>query len=250
MDGDVVCKVDEERHMDGIVTKAQVGNGDAPGFFGVIGKIALGIHVRLVANDFDGTLVGADRAVAPKAPEKAAARTLGRNVEGFFLFKRRVGHIIDDAHRKVVLWRIKFQVVKDSENVAGIKFLAAHAIASAYNDRTAVTLIEGIAHIKIERFPVGARFLRAVQNGNLFHRFRKGGEEVFHGERPIKVDIEDTDFFALTSKDLHYFLSRLGTASHEDDDPFGIRRTGVIEELIVAAREFADFLHVAINHFR
>lgn len=64
--------------MDGIVTKAQVGNGDAAGFFGVIGKIALGIHVRLVANDFDGTLVGADRAVAPKAPEKAAARTLGR----------------------------------------------------------------------------------------------------------------------------------------------------------------------------
>lgn len=52
---------------------------------------------------------------------------------------------------------------------------------------------------------------------------------MFHGERPIKVDIEDTDFFALTSKDLHYFLSRLGTASHEDDDPFGIRRTGVVE---------------------
>jgi hypothetical protein len=49
-----------------------MGDGQAAGLFGVIGKIALGIEIGIVSDDFDGTFVGADGSVRTKTPELAA----------------------------------------------------------------------------------------------------------------------------------------------------------------------------------
>ena len=61
--GDIVRFADEVGFADRIGTETEMGNGHAAGFLGIVSKVSLGIHIRVVANDFDGALVGADGAV-------------------------------------------------------------------------------------------------------------------------------------------------------------------------------------------
>ena len=54
--------------LDFHIPETQMGNRQAAGFFGVIGKIALGIFIGVVTDDGDGRLVGAHGSVGAKAP--------------------------------------------------------------------------------------------------------------------------------------------------------------------------------------
>ena len=54
---------------DGRFSEPQVGDGQPSGFFGIILKVSLGIHIRVVADDFDGILGGTHRAVPAQSPE-------------------------------------------------------------------------------------------------------------------------------------------------------------------------------------
>ena len=55
--------------VNGACSETQMGYGQSPGFFGIIFKVALCGHIRVVADDFDGVFGGADRAVPTQAPE-------------------------------------------------------------------------------------------------------------------------------------------------------------------------------------
>ena len=61
--GDIVRFADEVGFADRIGTETEMGNGHAAGFLGIVSKVSLGVHIRVVANDFNGALVGADGAV-------------------------------------------------------------------------------------------------------------------------------------------------------------------------------------------
>ena len=63
MAGDIVRFADEVGFADRIGTETEMGNGHATGFLGIVSKVSLGVHIRVVANDFNGALVGADGAV-------------------------------------------------------------------------------------------------------------------------------------------------------------------------------------------
>ena len=78
--GDEVRLVDEVRARDGLLAEAQMAHRDTAGLLGVIGEVSLCVHVRLVADNLDGALVGADRAVRAEAPELAGRRALRREV--------------------------------------------------------------------------------------------------------------------------------------------------------------------------
>ena len=54
---------------DGAVAEPQMGNGDAAGFFGIIGKVALGIFIGVVADDGNGGLIGPHSPVGTQAEE-------------------------------------------------------------------------------------------------------------------------------------------------------------------------------------
>ena len=63
MAGDIVRFADEVGLADRLGTETKMGNGHAAGFLGIVSKVSLGIHIRVIANNFDGALVGADGAV-------------------------------------------------------------------------------------------------------------------------------------------------------------------------------------------
>ena len=61
MAGNKISLADVVGGFNGLVAEAQVRNGDAAGFFGVICKVALRVHIGMVADNLDGVLVRADR---------------------------------------------------------------------------------------------------------------------------------------------------------------------------------------------
>ena len=85
---------------DGTFPEAQVGDGQAPGFFGVVFKIPLGSHVRVVADDLDGVLGGADRAVPAQTPELAGDDVPAGGVMDGGDIQGQMGHIVRDAYGK------------------------------------------------------------------------------------------------------------------------------------------------------
>ena len=61
--GNEVRLIDKIRACDRLFAKSEMRHRDAAGFLRIIGKISLSIHVRLIADDFNGTLICADRTI-------------------------------------------------------------------------------------------------------------------------------------------------------------------------------------------
>ena len=72
----------------GLGTKAQVRDGDRPGFLGIIHEVTLSIIIGFFADDFDGIFIGAHGAISAQAKEDAA--------DGFRRFDREF-RVIDQA---------------------------------------------------------------------------------------------------------------------------------------------------------
>ena len=100
MAGHKVGAVDQVGTADGAFAKAQMGDGEAPGFLGIIFKVSLGGHVRVIAYDLDGVLGGADSAVPSQAPEFAGDNVV-RGCDGKGgQFQGQVGDIVLNAQGK------------------------------------------------------------------------------------------------------------------------------------------------------
>ena len=84
------------------MTEAQMGNSYAAGFFTVIGEVALSVHIGVVTDDFDSTLVGADSTITAQAPEFAALGACRSYVHACYARQRGIGYIISDADGEVV----------------------------------------------------------------------------------------------------------------------------------------------------
>src|SRR5699024_2652182 len=101
--GNEVRLVDIIRRLDRLVAKAQVRNGYAAGLLGVVLEVRLNILVGVVADDLDGVLVRADRAVAAEAPELALDGAFRRGVRRGLLLEGQVGDVVGDADGELVL---------------------------------------------------------------------------------------------------------------------------------------------------
>ena len=118
MAGNEIGVIDQIRHLDWCITKAQMRYGDAAGFFGIIGKICLGIPVRVIANDLDSALIGADRTIRPEAPELTCLEAFAACMDAFYTGQGFIGHIIDDAQGEIVLRFKCFQIFKCCYDIA------------------------------------------------------------------------------------------------------------------------------------
>ena len=248
---DEVRVVNEIRRIDRRLAEAQMRHRDAARLLRVVGEIRLRIHVGLVADDLDGTLVRADRAVRAKTPELAGRRAFRREIDVLgILSERRMRDIIVDGNREAVLRIVLLEFLVDREDMIGRRVLAAETIAAADDDRVHVGVVECRLDIEVERLADRARLLRAVEDGDLLDRLRQILEEMFERERTIEMHGKKADLFTLGIEIIHGFAGRLTDRAHGDDDALGILCTMIVEEMVLASRDLREICHGFLDKLR
>ena len=97
-----VGRVDEVGRADHVAAEAEVRDRDAAGLLGVVLEVALRVVLGVVADDLDGVLVRADRAVRAEAPEHALLAVALRDDEAVVAEDVAVRNVVDDADAEVV----------------------------------------------------------------------------------------------------------------------------------------------------
>ena len=82
MAGKEIGLFDVIRRTDGTVTETKMGFGDTTGFFCIVLKVCLNVHIRIITDDFYGVLIGTDRTVRAEAPEFAVDCIFRMNIDG------------------------------------------------------------------------------------------------------------------------------------------------------------------------
>ncbi len=234
-----------------LVAKTQMRNGQAAGFFGIVGKIALRIHIGMVADNFDGVLVCADGSVRAKAPEFAGMCTGRCGVRIFCNLQRKVRHIVIDADREALLRRRRLHVAVNGDNLARVGIFRTEAVASGVNrQRTEFSILQTRDNVEVQRFTNGTALFRAVQHADLLHGLRKNGGQIFRNKRTVQMDFHKTDLITLGVQVIHYFFRAFAYGAHGDNNFRRVRRAVVVERLIVRADLGVDLVHAADNDFR
>ena len=182
-----VGRVDEVGRADHVAAEAEVRDRDAAGLLGVVLEVALRVVLGVVADDLDGVLVRADRAVRAEAPEHALLAVALRHHKGVVAEQIAAGDVVDDAHHEVVERLLLCHVREDVRAHLGSEVLGADAVAAGEDLRVLEgddTLLLGLAdrgaRVEVERVTDGARLLRAVQHRDALHGLRNRLHEVLH----------------------------------------------------------------------
>ena len=178
--------------MQRLRAEAQVRGGHRAGLLGVVNEIALREVVGLFADDLDGVLVRAHRAVGAQAVEQRPHRARDFRGKLGVEVQAGVGDVVVDADREVVLRRRLQQLVEHRLHHRRREFLGRQPVASA-DHLLAGTPISASAVItsQIERLARRARFLGAVQNGDRFHAMAgSAATKRLHRERPVQPHLQ------------------------------------------------------------
>ena len=120
---------DEVRGMNRLRPKPQVRDGPRPGFLRVVHEVRLHVDVRVLADDLDGVLVGAHRAVGAQPEEHRPEHIARFRGERWVHRQTRLRHIVGDAHGKVILRSGCGQLVEDGFGHSRREFLRRQAVA-------------------------------------------------------------------------------------------------------------------------
>ena len=223
--------------------EAQVADGHRAGLLRVVHEVALGPVVRLFADDLDAVLVGADGAVGTQAVEQAAGR-LGRfDAVGRIVGQAEVGDVVIDADGEALLGIRLGEFVEHRLNHRRGEFLGRQAIATADDIDVTLGFGQGRDDIQEQRVATGARLLGAVEDGEALGADRQGLEEGLNGQGTIEADDQDADFLATGDQDLGGLGGGFGTGAHDNDDPLGIGRADVLEQVVAAAGHGRELVH-------
>ena len=186
MAGDKIRAADQIGGTDRFRPEPQMRHGHAAGFLGIINEITLGVIVRAFADDFDGILVRAHRAVGAQAVKHRANHIvrLGRK----FVVHRQAGagNIVIDADGEMIFRLLRSEIVEHGLDHRRREFLRGQTVTAADNLRHRLQLAEAVHQsfrqrgdgILIKRFACRARFLGAIQNRDGFHAGRQCFDEL------------------------------------------------------------------------
>ena len=243
--GDEVSLGDVVGGFDGGLAETQVGYGQAARLLGVIGEVALCVHVGVVADDLDGVLVGADGAVCTETPELTAVGACGSGVGILDNGQRKIGNVIDDADGELSLGSVGLGVSVDRDDVSGGGVLGAETVSAAVNlDAGKLGIIDRSQNIQIEGLADGAGFLGSVENGEALDGVGQLVDEILADEGTIESDLEQTDLLARRVQVVDDLLCAVADGAHGNDDVLGIGSTVVVEGLVVGADLLVDLVHV------
>ena len=241
----------------GTGAEAQVRNGAPARFVGVVYKVALRVIVGLFADNLDRILVCAHGAVGAEAPEHGPHTVFLLGAEGGVVIQARMRDIIMDANGEVVAQIGARQHVEHALDHGGREFLGAETVASAHDTgqrgkgqrAAAVAFGHGGDNVLIERLARGARLLCAVQHADDLGGGGKRLEKVIHREGAEEAHLDEAHLLALPCQVLNRVFSRTTARAHHDENALGIRCTLVVKEVVLAAREFGQRVHLALHNF-
>ena len=245
MAGDEVGSGDEIFTADGVVTEAQMADGDTAGLLGVIAEVRLNIFVSIVTDDGNGVLVGTDGTVRTQTPEHAAGGTGRFGNDGFFDRQREIGNIVFDTDGEVVE-AFSVEVLVDGIDHGRSEFLAGKTVAAA-DDGEIGAVGESGFDVEVKRFTETAGFFGTVEDGDLFATGRESGLDMFDREGTIQTDFDKTDFFAFGDEVIESFFDGFAAGTHGDDDFISIGGTDIVEEVHRTAGESGDLIHVFLD---
>ena len=246
MAGDVIGAADEIGPADGIGAEAQMGNRDAAGFLGIVSEISLRKHVRVIADDFDRVFIRADGAVRSESPEftgNGAVRAFGYGHGR----QREICHVVSDGECEIVARILGGKVRKDGHDVFGNDVFRAEAVASADDANGKAGRGDDALDVEEERFAERPRLARTVEDGDFFDGLGKDGEEMFRGKRAIEMDGDEPDLFTFFTKRVDDVFRRVAHRADGDHDAIRIGGAVVIKEMMRAAGDFGELVHVALH---
>ena len=172
--------------FDRLMTETQVGYSQAAGLLGVVGEVALSVHIGVVADDLDGVLVSAYGAVRTQAPELTGMGSGGSGVRVFLLLQGQMGHIVHNANGEPLLGGIGLHVAVHGDDLSRSGILGAQAVTAGVNRNAP----EGSAgqsgqNIQIQRLADRARLLGSVKNRNGLHGGRNHIQQIFGNEGAV-----------------------------------------------------------------
>ena len=94
-----------------------MGHGNAAGLLGVIEEVTLGKHIRIVADNLNGVLVGANGAVGAQAPKLTRGGACRGSVRVLGHRQGQVGHIVFNGQSELRLGLGRNHIVVHSDNM-------------------------------------------------------------------------------------------------------------------------------------
>ena len=267
MAGDEVRLGDQVAGMDRLRPEAQVRDRHRAGFLGVVDEVSLRIVVGVFADDLDGVLVGADRAVRAQAVKQGAHNAVGLGGERCVVVEAGVADVVVNADGEVIFRLGLLQVVVDGLHHGRREFLGGQTIAAADDGGAADAfvrlsfvarppdecvrgsmdecvrdsiafadaLVNCVDYVEVERFADRAGFFGAIENCDLADSLGEGFHERLHAEGTVQADFQQADFFSARVQVLDRFVRGFCAGAHHHDHTVSVGRADVVEEVILAS---------------
>jgi hypothetical protein len=138
----------------------------------VVDEVALRPAVGLLADDLDGALVGADRAVRAETVEDGTHRVRLVERERRIDVEARLRDVVGDAEGEAPARRRPRELVERRLHHGGREFLRAEAVAAADDTDRAIALRDRRDDVEVERLADAPGLLRPIERRNRAHRRR------------------------------------------------------------------------------
>ena len=218
--------------------------GDAARLLRIVEEVRLHVFIGVVADDFNGVLVGTHGTVGTEPVEFAGSGAGGSRVELLGEIQRGVGNVLVNTYGEVVFRFFPFKVFIYGKHHGGREFFGAQAVSAAvYLYAASAFFGKRRAYVEIQRFAEGAGFFGSVKHGEFF---AGSGNRVYERrgvERAVQADLQKTVLLALGVERVDRFFDGFGAAAHNYDNFFRVFRAHVIEEVILSARVLRNDFH-------
>ncbi|GBE29119.1 hypothetical protein BMS3Bbin04_00128 [bacterium BMS3Bbin04] len=115
------------------------------------------------------------------------------------------------------------------------------------NQTIAVTGINRLNDVHVERLATGARLFGAVEDADCLDRLRQCGEECFQRERAIEADVQHADLLTLLHHIFNSFQRSFNGGTHQHDDILSVFRAVILDEVILTSGQLGKLVHCFLN---
>ncbi len=166
MAADEVRRTDQTRLADRARAKPQVRHGHSPCFFRIVNEVALCIVRRVVADNADAVVIGADGTIGTETEEHGTNGIVGFDIELRVVGDTGVGHIVDDTHGEMVLRLRLLHLIEDALDHRRVELLARQPVTPADDCDIQPRFGDRVDTIQIQRLPGAAGLLGSVESSD------------------------------------------------------------------------------------